>query len=190
MRIKINSYETARFTGGNLQPLGGYDYKAPDGTLWNAGGIIGNTVQLWTINAWGSTHRQSVNRYEFERTWTRYSAEPTITPRLSWRTKSDQFYQSSGCGQLHHVRFMGTCESCGRSVYSHGCAGERPCGDVVEASPDPRGIIPSQHCMNLYRAVEYGLSGRDVVTCYACAEDGNRYRATIAGAKERGTWTA
>lgn len=108
--------------------------------------------------------------------------------RLNWCTKADQFFQSFGCGQVHVIKFMGTCESCGRSVYSHGCAGERPCGDVVEDSPDPRGIIPPEHCMNLYHATEYGYTGRDIVTCAACAEDGNKYRSIIATTKSTGTW--
>lgn len=111
-----------------------------------------------------------------------------LTKRLSWRTKADQFYQSFGCGQIHTIKYMGTCESCGRSVYSHGCSGEKPCGDLVEDSPDPRGAIPATHCMNLYHAREHGLSGRDVMTCYDCAQDGQKYRGIIAAAKSAGTW--
>ena len=112
-----------------------------------------------------------------------------LTKRLSWRTKGTQFYQSSGCGQVHNIEYMGTCEGCGRSVYSHGCAGDRPCGDVVTGSPDPRGIIPVEHCMNLFHAREYDMIGRDVVTCYDCAQDGDRYRSIIVAAKRTGTWT-
>ena len=114
---------------------------------------------------------------------------PTVTKRLSWRTKKDQFFQSFGCGQTHVIRYMGNCESCGRSVYSHGCTGERLCGDQVEDSPDPRGIIPFQHSMNRYHAREYGMTGRDILTCACCAEDGERYRRIIAAAKTTGTWT-
>lgn len=115
-------------------------------------------------------------------------ALPTITTRLSWRTKADQFYQSAGCGQTHIIKFMGTCEGCGRSVYSHGCAGSQPCGDVMEGSPDPRGAIPPAHCMNLYHASEYGLTGRDIVTCYDCSQNGDKYRGIIAAAESTGTW--
>jgi hypothetical protein len=43
--------------------------------------------------------------------------------------------------------------------------------------------------MNLYHASEYGMAGRDVVTCYACAENGDKYRNIIAAAKSTGTWT-
>ena len=119
----------------------------------------------------------------------RYSEDAkTITERLSWRTKKNQFFQSFGCGRTHVIKFMGTCESCGRSVYSHGCTGERPCGDLVEDSPDPRGVIPPAHCMNLYRAAEYGMAGRDVLTCWDCAEDGEKYREIITTAKNTGTW--
>ena len=114
----------------------------------------------------------------------------TITKRLSWRTRKDQFFQSFGCGQTHVIRYMGTCESCGRSVYSHGCTGERPCGDLIEDSPDPRGIIPAQHCMNLYHASESGLTGRDLIACYDCAQEGNKYRALMAKTKATGTWKA
>ncbi|MGO8792904.1 MAG: hypothetical protein ACLQVL_36715 [Terriglobia bacterium] len=113
-----------------------------------------------------------------------------LTKRLSWRTNQDQFFQSFGCGQTHTIKYMGTCESCGRSVYSHGCAGERHCGDQVADSPDPRGIIPPQHCMNRYHAKEYGMTGRDVLTCAACADDGDRYRAIIAQSKSKGIWIA
>ena len=116
-------------------------------------------------------------------------AQPQITKRLSWRTKADQFYQSGGCGQTHTIKFMGTCEGCGRSVYSHGCAGEKPCGDLVADSPDPRGAIPPAHCMNLYHAREHGMIGRDIVTCYDCAQDGDKYRGIMAAAKSTGTWT-
>lgn len=111
-----------------------------------------------------------------------------LTKRLSWRTKADQFYQSAGCGQTHIIKFMGICEGCGHSVYSHGCAGSQPCGDVVECSPDPRGAIPPAHCMNLYRASEYGLTGRNIVTCYDCSQNGDKYRGIIAAAKSTGTW--
>ena len=111
-----------------------------------------------------------------------------LTKRFSWRTRSDQYYQSFGCGQIHTVKFMGTCESCGRSVYSHGCSGEKPCGDRVEDSPDPRGVIPETHCMNLYHAREHGMAGRDLMTCYDCAQAGDKYRSLIAAAKSTGTW--
>ena len=112
----------------------------------------------------------------------------TLTKRLSWRTKKEQWFQSFGCGQPHFIKYMGTCECCGRSVYSHGCAGEKPCGDLVVDSPDPRGVIPARHCMNLYRAGEYGMTGRPIVTCADCADDGDKYRGIIAAAKSTGTW--
>jgi len=111
-----------------------------------------------------------------------------LTKRLSWRTKQDQFFQSFGCGQTHLIEFVGTCESCGRSVYSHGCQGAKPCGDLITDSPDPRGAIPAEHCMNLYHAREYGMTGRDVLTCAACADDGGLYRATISKATSTGVW--
>ncbi len=107
---------------------------------------------------------------------------------MNWRTKKNQSFQSAGCGQAHIVKFMGTCEGCGRNVYSHGCNGLVPCGDVIQDSPDPRGVIPPQHCMNLYHALDYGMVGRDAVTCYACAEDGDKYRAIIAAMKSTGYW--
>ena len=113
---------------------------------------------------------------------------PTLTKRLSWRTKQAQFFQSLGCGQVHVIHFMGACEACGRSVYSHSCAGQRLCDDRVEDSPDPRGIIPPGHCMNLYHASEYDMTGRDVMTCAACADDGDRYRAIMAKTKAAGIW--
>jgi len=115
---------------------------------------------------------------------------PTLTRRLSWRTRKDQFYQSFGCGQTHGIVYIGACESCGRSVYSQGCIGANRCGDSAMDSPDPRGVIPAEHCMNLYRAQEYSLKGRDLVTCATCADDGDRYRAIIARAKSKGIWTA
>jgi hypothetical protein len=113
---------------------------------------------------------------------------PTLTKRLSWRTKRTRFYQSAGCGQVHNIEFMGACECCGRSVYSHGCQGAKPCGDLVADSPDPRGVIPSQHCMNLYHASEYGLKGRDLITCYGCSQNGDKYRSIVAKAKSAGIW--
>ena len=67
-------------------------------------------------------------------------------------------------------------------------AGAQPCGDTVDASPDPRGIIPAEHCLNLYHASEYGLKGRDLITCATCADDGDKYRAIMAKAKASGTW--
>ena len=121
--------------------------------------------------------------------WRARKVQPTLTKRLSWRTKNPQFFQSFGCGQTHVIRYAGTCESCGRSVYSHGCRGGKPCGDALEASPDPRGIIPAEHCLNTYHASEYGLKGRNLVACAACADDGDHYRALMAQAKHKGTWT-
>jgi hypothetical protein len=112
----------------------------------------------------------------------------TITKRLSWRTKKDQFYQSMGCGSTHIIKYMGTCECCGRSVYSQGCIGVRTCHDTIESSPDPRGIIPPEHCINRYEAEEYRMRGRDIITCYRCSEDGDKYRGIIAAAKSTGTW--
>jgi hypothetical protein len=111
-----------------------------------------------------------------------------LTKRFSWRTKQEQFYQSFGCGQTHTIRYMGNCECCGRSVYSHGCIGVNPCGDEVEDSPDARGVIPVGHCMNLYHAREYGMRGRDIVTCAECADNGDKYRGLIVAAKSMGTW--
>jgi len=95
-----------------------------------------------------------------------------------------------GCGQTHGIVYVGACESCGRSVYSQGCIGKNNCGDSAKDSPDPRGVIPAEHCMNLYHASEYGLKGRDLMTCAACADDGDRYRAIIAQAKHSGIWIA
>ena len=109
--------------------------------------------------------------------------------RLSWRTKKDQSFQSMGCGQTHTIKYMGACESCGRSVYSHGCAGARPCHDTVNSDPDPRGAIPPEHCIYRYEAEEYDMKGRDIVVCYRCSENGDKYRAIIAAAKSNGTWT-
>ena len=43
--------------------------------------------------------------------------------------------------------------------------------------------------MNLYHAKEYGMVGRDVVACYDCAQDGDKYRSIIAAAQSTGTWT-
>lgn len=113
-----------------------------------------------------------------------------VFKRLSWRTKADQFYQSAGCGQTHVIKFTGNCESCGRSVYSHGCIGAKPCGDLTTDSPDPRGIIPAAHCLYLYHAREYDLVGRDLVTCYDCSQDGDRYRVIMAQAEASGVWKA
>ena len=110
------------------------------------------------------------------------------TKRLSWRTKKDQFFQSFGCGQTHVIRYMGTCETCGRSVYSQGCNGANSCHDRIESDPDPRGIIPPEHCVNHYSADEYGMTGRDLVTCYRCSEDGDKYHSIINAAKTTGTW--
>jgi hypothetical protein len=117
------------------------------------------------------------------------ATEPALTKRLSWRTKQDQFFRSFGCGQAHVIEFISACESCGRSIYSHGCIGAKLCGDLVTDSPDPRGIIPAEHCLNLYHASEYGLTGRDLVTCATCADDSDKYRALMAQAKHSGTWT-
>ena len=108
--------------------------------------------------------------------------------KLSWRTTKDQSFQSFGCGQTHTIKFMGACESCGSNVYSHGCTGSNPCHDRVESDPDPRGIIPPEHCIYRYSADEYGMIGRDVVVCYRCSEDGDKYRAIIAKAKASCIW--
>lgn len=114
----------------------------------------------------------------------------TLTTRLSWRTRKDQFFQSFGCGQTHTIKFMGTCEVCGRSVYSHGCAGETPCHDRIESPPDPRGIIPVGHCFHFYEASEYDMQGRNLIVCYDCSQDGEKYRGIINAAKTTGTWKA
>ena len=66
--------------------------------------------------------------------------------------------------------------------------GARPCGDAVTDSPDPRGIIPPQHCMYLYHANEYDMAGRDIMTCYDCAQDGDRYRELMMHVKREGVW--
>ena len=55
-------------------PASGYHYKAPDGTLWNLDSIEsigpgGPWAQLWTVNAWGSTHWRQACIAEFEREW-------------------------------------------------------------------------------------------------------------------------
>lgn len=117
-------------------------------------------------------------------------APKPASDKLNWRTKKDQYFQSAGCSQQHVIRFAGTCECCGRMVYSHGCVGEKPCGDMVGDSPDPRGIIPAFHCLNVYRASEYEMRGRDAITCAHCADDGDKYRGLMAALKSSGTWSA
>ena len=49
-----------------------YSYVSPQGTLWNVDRIVGDYVQLWTINAWGSVHHESVNIHQFRNTWREY----------------------------------------------------------------------------------------------------------------------
>jgi len=55
--------------------------------------------------------------------------------------------------------------------------------------PTPKGFYTDNKEWNLYRAREYDLKGRDLVTCAVCADDGDRYRALMAQAKHKGTWT-
>ena len=50
-----------------------YNYLAPDGTLWNVGRVQGDYVQLWTINAWGSTYYQTIPLTEFRENWKEYN---------------------------------------------------------------------------------------------------------------------
>jgi hypothetical protein len=48
MKIKIRSYNSATFTSG-VRPSGGYDYKSPEGTLWNVDTVEGNKVGTWEV---------------------------------------------------------------------------------------------------------------------------------------------
>lgn len=139
-----------------------------------------NGLSFWYF----ATKQDALRQYPEEK-----ETAPTLTKRLNWRTTKDQFFQSFGCGQTHTIKFMGACESCNRSVYSHGCIGAKPCSDRIESPPDPRGIIPVEHCYYVYQAEEYNLKGRDVVVCYDCSQDGDKYHAVIARAKSSGAWT-
>jgi hypothetical protein len=45
-----------------------YSYvRRSDNTLWNVGRIIDDVVNLWTMNAWGVTHRDSMSVDKFWR---------------------------------------------------------------------------------------------------------------------------
>ena len=91
---------------------------------------------------------------------------------------------------MHRINYAGACETCGRSVYSTGCIGEgsRNCGDTHDGSEDPRGIIPENHARHLQHAFENDCTGRDLVQCCACANEGDKYRAIVAAALSSGTW--
>ena len=52
-----------------------YDYISPENELWNASHIVRNSVQLWTIGAWGEMYNKSVNRFQFEKEWKEYHAK-------------------------------------------------------------------------------------------------------------------
>ena len=74
--IHFVPYGTATFKPGTgrISPNAGYRYKSPEGTLWNADSVEGNHVQMWTVNAWGSTHRKSVHLADFARDWREVTA--------------------------------------------------------------------------------------------------------------------
>lgn len=108
---------------------------------------------------------------------------------MRFNVKRDQDFQSMGCGKMHAAHFMGTCETCGRNVYSESCKGEPSCGDQRGDAPDPRGIFGERHSYAPLSAKEHGNMGRDLILCFACANDGDKYRAAINAATSTGTWT-
>ncbi len=104
-------------------------------------------------------------------------------------TKKSQEFQSLGCGQTHKTHYMGTCEACGSTVFSESCEGAKSCGDSWGDAPDPRGIFGEKHSYAPIRAREQGYSGRDIVLCFDCANDGDKYRAVTESAKSTGSWS-
>ncbi len=108
---------------------------------------------------------------------------------MRFNVKKTQEFQSLGCGGTHAAHFMGTCESCGSYVYSESHQGPNHCGDQWGDAPDPRGVFGPKHSYAPLRASEHGNAGPDLILCFDCANDGDKYRATIAAAHSTGKWT-
>lgn len=70
-------------------------------------------------------------------------------------------------------KYAGLCVVDGRKVYR----------EFDGHDPDPRGELGINRSACTLVASEFGMVGEDILLCYACAQERNRYDAGVAHAK-------
>jgi hypothetical protein len=94
---------------------------------------------------------------------------------LRFNTSEPQPYYSAWEGRTIICVYKGKCVGCGIRTYAFKNAGNDPRG--------PLGI----HTYDPFVASEYGMVGEDVVACFNCGNERERYERVLAIAKSQ--WT-
>ena len=95
--------------------------------------------------------------------------------RLQFNIKSPQVIFDSWRNTDRVCRYRGNCISCGRRCYG-----------FDDGENDPRGVL-GDNAVQMFHADEYDMTGPDVVACFMCQNDYDRYTYALAQAKKG--WT-
>ena len=55
-------------------------YVSPDGGFYNVDSIVGDYLQIWTIDPWGTTKPDSISEVEFRETWREKRPSDEVSP--------------------------------------------------------------------------------------------------------------
>lgn len=95
--------------------------------------------------------------------------------RPRWNVETPQNARDFG-GEDRTIVYRGRCVLCNSRCYGYK---DEPC-------PDPRGLIPMEHCADEFEARAFDMVGPDVMACWGCkSNDGEKYRKALALARRQ-----
>ena len=95
--------------------------------------------------------------------------------QIRFNLKSPQLWHDDWRGADRVCRFYGECIVCGRRCYG-----------FDDGENDPRGVL-GDHAVSMFHASDYDAEGPDVVACFACQNDYDRYNYGLKMARR--SWT-
>lgn len=95
--------------------------------------------------------------------------------RVTFTRNKPQLWHDVWRNKDRICRYRGDCISCGRRCYG-----------FDDGENDPRGVL-GDHAVDMFYASDYDMTGPDVVACFMCQNDYDRYQYGLGLAKKR--WT-
>lgn len=99
--------------------------------------------------------------------------EPIKTQRIQFNRTTPQIWHDGWRGRERTCRYLGDCISCGRRCYG-----------FDDGENDPRGVL-GDHAVSMFYASDYDATGPDVVACFMCQNDYDRYNYGLSLARKR-----
>lgn len=98
---------------------------------------------------------------------------PATVERISFQRSVTQIWHDSWRNTDRTCRYRGDCISCGRRCYG-----------FDDGENDPRGVL-GDHAVSMFYASDYDMTGPDIVACFMCQNDYDRYQYGLELAKRQ-----